>query len=151
MSFLDKVKDFGEDIKKTVEESDIKDKAKSAGMIITDAVEKGKKGLENKLEENRQKIEAEREVIINLQIAILQDIENNYNNNILLPSYGGNNIEMLNFVDDYYEKILTLSSNYKSSDFTLGNFIGSKHSENILSSFNKKGVDEEVENSLICY
>ena len=67
MALTDKVKEISEEIKKTVEESGIKDTAISAGMIITDAAKKGKETIENKIEDNRQKLQEQRQFLSDLQ------------------------------------------------------------------------------------
>lgn len=154
MNFVDKIKELGEEIKKTVEDSDIKDKAKCATMIITDAVEKGKKGLETKLEENRQKIEDERNFVLDIQEKTVEEIKEVYNNNLEAGRYFENTEELLNFTNEYYEKLFMVVENWSLSNFSLGNYIPKRYINTINSVWNKdkkEVCDVDIEIPLFCY
>lgn len=154
MKFVDKVKELGQDIKKTVEDSDIKDKAKSAGMIITDVVEKSKKGLENKLEENRQRIEEEREFIASLEEKKVKEIIESFNNNLSKETYFKSDEDILKFTNEYYEKIFMISNNWSLSKFSFGSYIPKKYLANIISTYNKEKIEEgkdELEVAILSY
>lgn len=102
MAITDKMKELGFEIKKTVEEKGIKDTAISAGMMITDTARKGKETFENKIEENKMKLEKQRQHITDIQNNIYTEI---IENKMLLgnPLFNHMNQSLLvSFTEDFY-------------------------------------------------
>ena len=165
MGIMDKVRELGEEIAKTVDESTIKENVKCATMIIKDTVEKGKKEIESKIEENRQRIDEEKKLLKDLE----ENTENNVADNFQLGVVTINMEKMLEFANLYSDKICSIRNSIKEPKLTFGKDSSEKSVSKILSSWDKfdelEGIDEanneeviievielnKEEDSIFCY
>ncbi|AYE33937.1 hypothetical protein [Clostridium septicum] len=142
MGIMDKVRELGEEIAKTVDESAIKENVKCATMIIKDTVEKGKKEIESKIEENRQRIDEEKKLLKDLE----ENTENNVADNFQLGVVTINTEKMLEFANLYSDKICSIRNSIKEPKLTFGKDSSEKSVSKILSSWDKfdelEGIDE---------
>lgn len=149
MGIMDKVKELGDEILKTVEDSGLKENVKCATMVIKDTVkdtvEKGKKELETKIEENKQKIEAEKKLIRDLE----ENTELNVANNFQLGVSGIDTEKMMEFADEFSEKICAIKCSLGESKLTFGKYSSEKNVEKILSSWDEPVLSEELEVEIV--
>ncbi len=159
MSIIDRFKEMGEGIKKTVEESEIKDMAKATGMILTEAAIKGKKELEAKIEENRKKIEEERKFVASLSIDVTNKIEVNSSKESVDIGYFNyfheEDIEdILSFTNEFYERIFIVNEGYKNSKVSFGNYIPKRCGDEVILHYSAKDDNsllDELEIPLVSY
>lgn len=159
MNIIDKFKGMSEDLKQTVKESEIKDMAKATGMIFTEAAIKGKKEIEAKIEENRQKIEEERKFIASLSIDVINQIETNCSK--VSAEVGDFNYfhegdieEILSFTNEFYERIFIVDEDCKNSKVSFGSYISRRRGYEIISRFKTKSEEDlldEIEIPLVSY
>lgn len=160
MNIIDKFKGIGEDLKQTVKESEIKDMAKATGMIFTEAAIKGKKEIEAKIEENKQKIEEGRKFIASLSIDVINQIETNCSK--VSAEVGDFNYfheedieKILSFTNEFYERIFIVDEDFKNSKVSFGSYISRRRGYEIISRFKTKSGEEdsldEIEIPLVSY
>ena len=148
MGIADKVKEIGEEIKKSASESGIKEKAKCASMIITDTVEKGKKNIENKMEENKKRLEEQRKFIEMLEKNLSKDIENNLINYESAIFNDKSIDEIIEYCNDFYQVVLNIRGKEASINLTFGEKISEK---NIAKIQDVLEISMEEEKPLVCY
>lgn len=148
MGISERVKELSEEIKKTVEDSGLKEKAKCATMIISDTVEKGKKEFEAKMEESKQKIEKQKMFVEALQNeAKLNVIEaaQVYQSSLF---EGLDGEELVEFTDNFYQKLIRIGNANQANNLSFGNNISEKNIDRIKDILE---VSFEEELPLICY
>ena len=111
MPIIDKVRELGEEIIKGVEETGIKEKAKCATMLITEVVEESVKEIETRFEENMNKIELEKKMMMDLCENLKNQIIKNYNNDnkkSLFKNYTEDGLKRISL--EFFEKIIDVVS-----------------------------------------
>lgn len=151
MGIMDKFKEIGEEIKNTVEENNLVDKAKGATMILTDAVTevvgKGKQELENRYNENMQKIEEEKKLIAKLSEDFKNKVVENKGEKALIEGIALD--KLMTFTDEFYERIFITRNNCTISDLEFGDYIDPRYLSK--SKGKEKEEDDQEEKPLLCY
>ncbi len=132
MAIIDKVKELGEEIVKSVEEAGIKEKAKSATLLITEVVENGVKEIETRFEENMNRLEAEKQERQRLQRDIERQVIEQFDDEQTSLFERVTDTELQQLMNELNEKIVTL---YRSSDqlrIGFGSFIAHKCLVNLM-------------------
>lgn len=148
MALTDKVKEISEEIKKTVEESGIKDTAISAGMIITDTAKKGKETIENKIEENRQKLQEQRQFLSDVQNETYTRIAENsvlYGKSMFLNVSSS---KLLSYCNDFNKNIYNFYKSEIKKPLYFSQSIPARTIEKIKNIYEFKDDTEEI---LMCY
>lgn len=148
MALTDKVKEISEEIKKTVEESGIKDTAISAGMIITDTAKKGKETIENKIEENRQKLQEQKQFLSDVQNETYTRIAENsvlYGKPMFLNVSSS---KLLSYCNDFNKNIYNFYKSEIKKPLYFSQSIPARTIEKIKNIYEFKDDTEEI---LMCY
>ena len=135
MPIIDKVRELGEEIIKGVEETGIKEKAKCATMLITEVVEESVKEIETRFEENMNKIELEKKMMMDLCENLKNQIIKNYNNDnkkSLFKNYTEDGLKRISL--EFFEKIIINHPDWNKSNLTFGNYIQEKKLVSITNS-----------------
>lgn len=135
--------------KKSAMEDSIREKTKRGTAIITDVAIMGKKNIENKMEESKNKLEEQRKLIRALEIELLRDVERNsttYSNSLFINK---TKEEIVEYCQDFYDVVLKIRGKDSNSPLSFGKKISKKILEKIENSIGIKMESGEV--PLVCY